>query len=159
MSTKHTLVTEMAVAGYEKTLDDLRDACGRRHSSQESINRLKKTREELEAYLWEQSPEVVRQNAEPHYNGADIDRMEAQHRALFTAGQVDVPVALHALKTALAADPDFAWSWQCNIAMPIKDRLRCSHGEANKTAADLMRHLFDIDITTHPYYASTVVDA
>lgn len=59
-----------------------------------------------------------------------------------------ISAAVTVLKTSLQADSSYAWSWQCNIAMPIKDELNCSHEQANRAAARLMRHLFDVDITT-----------
>jgi hypothetical protein len=49
-------------------------------------------------------------------------------------------------------DPDYAWSWHCNLAMPILDATGCSHELANQAAAYLMQHLWGCDITTHPHY-------
>lgn len=54
------------------------------------------------------------------------------------------------LTKAMLDDPDFAHSWQCNIAMPIYDG---AHGkltlaEANAIADTLMLHLFDVPNTT-----------
>jgi hypothetical protein len=57
-----------------------------------------------------------------------------------------------ALADAINADPEYAWGWHCNIAVPIMDAAGVSHEVANETAAHLMRHLFDCDITTHPHY-------
>lgn len=56
------------------------------------------------------------------------------------------------LRQTMEADPDFAWAWHCNIAMPIMDSLGVSHQQANEAAAALMMHLFDTDITNHPHY-------
>lgn len=50
-----------------------------------------------------------------------------------------------AFAAALHADPEYAWSWHCNIAMPIMDELGCSHADANKCAVKLMKHLFSVD--------------
>lgn len=56
------------------------------------------------------------------------------------------------MKIPVAADGveagSFAWSWLCNIAMPLKDATGMTHEQANRAAAKLMRHLFDIDMTT-----------
>jgi hypothetical protein len=57
--------------------------------------------------------------------------------------------ARQALEAALKADPDYAWAWHCNLAMPIMDDLKVSREHANWAAARLMRHCFDIDITRH----------
>jgi len=59
--------------------------------------------------------------------------------------------AYRTLSRAMQADPDFAHSWQCNIAMPIFDG---SHGkltleEANAIADDLMSHLFEVKKANH----------
>jgi hypothetical protein len=66
----------------------------------------------------------------------------------------DDPVsARHLLAKALQSDPDYAWAWHCNLAMPIMDNARVSPEVANRTAAVLMRHFFDIDITNHPHWS------
>jgi hypothetical protein len=49
-------------------------------------------------------------------------------------------------------DEEYAWSWQCNLAMPIMDAIGCTHEQANVAAAHLMQHLWGHDITTHRYY-------
>jgi hypothetical protein len=56
------------------------------------------------------------------------------------------------LAAEIAADPDHAWGWHCNLAMPIADATGVSHELANKAAAHLMQHLFDYDITTDERY-------
>lgn len=53
-----------------------------------------------------------------------------------------------ALTEQMKADPECAWGWHCNIAVPLMDSLGIGHEEANVAAAHLMSHLFDIDITT-----------
>ena len=62
------------------------------------------------------------------------------------------PHAMQQLTAALQADPDYAWSWHCNLAMPVMDVTGVTHRVANEAGARLMRHLFDIDITKHPHY-------
>lgn len=62
------------------------------------------------------------------------------------------PNALRQLTAALQADPDYAWSWHCNLAMPVMDATGVTHRVANEAGARLMRHLFDIDITNHPHW-------
>jgi hypothetical protein len=65
---------------------------------------------------------------------------------------VTIATAFDELQAAIKADPEYAWGWHCNLAMPIMDASGISHEKANKAAAHLMQHLFDYDITTHPYY-------
>jgi hypothetical protein len=57
------------------------------------------------------------------------------------------PHPLEALKADIASDPEIAWGWHCNLAMPIMDVVGCNHEQANQAAAHLMQHLFDYDIT------------
>lgn len=60
--------------------------------------------------------------------------------------------AFEALKAAMADDPEYAWGWHCNLAMPIMDAAGVSPRLANEAAAHLMQHLFGYDITSHPHY-------
>jgi len=55
-------------------------------------------------------------------------------------------LAVSHMKSAMKKDPDYANTWQCNIAMPIMDNAneKLSHKEANDIADILMRHLFDV---------------
>ncbi|KKC25819.1 hypothetical protein [Sphingomonas sp. SRS2] len=52
----------------------------------------------------------------------------------------------------IQSDPEMAWGWHCNIAVPLMDSLNLDHETANVTAAYLMSHLFGVDITTHPQF-------
>lgn len=54
--------------------------------------------------------------------------------------------AMQRLTEALQANRGYAWSWHCNLAMPIMDSLKCSPEYANKAGADLMQYLFKIDV-------------
>lgn len=56
------------------------------------------------------------------------------------------------LKAAIHADPDYAWGWQCNLAVPMQDAIGASHEQSNQAAALIMAQMFDYDITTHPHY-------
>ena len=55
-------------------------------------------------------------------------------------------MAYRTLTKAMKRDPDFAHTWQCNIAMPIYDGAngKLTHAEANTIADTLMKHLFDV---------------
>jgi hypothetical protein len=66
-------------------------------------------------------------------------------------GAPAIKAAWDALTEAMK-DPDYAWSWQCNLAMPIMDATGVSRELANVAAAHLMQHLWGCDITTHPEY-------
>lgn len=53
---------------------------------------------------------------------------------------------LDAIKAAFAKDDDYAWTWQCNLAMMLVDA-GVSHQDANDRAAQFMHHAFFYDIT------------
>ena len=64
--------------------------------------------------------------------------------------------AFDALKAEMQADPEYAWGWLCNLAMPVMDSYEpymrshttdAAHEAANQAGAHLMQHLFGIDIT------------
>jgi hypothetical protein len=59
---------------------------------------------------------------------------------------------LGVIKKAMEEDSDFAWSWHCNLAMPIKDLTNLPHRKCNQIAAFLMKHLFEIDTSENPNY-------
>lgn len=69
--------------------------------------------------------------------------------------------AMDRLKTAIRMDPGYAWSWHCNLAMPILDTRRVigepliRHRQANEMAANLMQHLFDVDVRASREWAAT----
>jgi hypothetical protein len=60
--------------------------------------------------------------------------------------------AMDNLKATMQSDPEYAWAWHCNIAMPFKDATGCTHEQANKGAARVMEHFFSVDITKHPHW-------
>ena len=60
--------------------------------------------------------------------------------------------ALSALKSAMSADPECAWSWHCYICMPIVDCGAASHKDANVAAARIMRGLFGVDMENSTRY-------
>lgn len=60
---------------------------------------------------------------------------------------------------AAMQDPDYAWGWHCNLAVPIMDATGITHKQANMAAAHLMQHLWKCDITTHPNYQYEKSDA
>jgi len=58
-----------------------------------------------------------------------------------------------ALGDLMRADPEYAWAVHCNVAMPIMDRLRCTHREANEAGADVVSHLFNVDVRANQNWA------
>jgi hypothetical protein len=77
-----------------------------------------------------------------------IDYLDARRAALAQTAPVGEATlsAFEFLKAALHADGDYAWSWHCNLAMPIMDSIHCAPELANKAGADLMQYLFGIDV-------------
>jgi hypothetical protein len=49
--------------------------------------------------------------------------------------------AMETLRRAMAEDPDYAWSWHCNLAMASVDE-GMDHAAANKAAERFMRLAF-----------------
>ena len=58
-----------------------------------------------------------------------------------------VPKALAALSSAMQSDPDFAWTWHCNIAMTAQDA-GAPHDRSNVWAANFMQRAFGVDTLT-----------
>jgi hypothetical protein len=54
-----------------------------------------------------------------------------------------IRLALWILRRAMKKDPDYAWSWHCNLAMMAQDA-GAPHKEANIRAGDLMHSLFGV---------------
>lgn len=61
----------------------------------------------------------------------------------------DVPSAMTVVCKALQDDPEYAWSWHCNIAMSAFDE-GIGHYAANKAAARFLDLLAGVDTTKHP---------
>ena len=75
-----------------------------------------------------------------------------------TSGAGSIGAAFYTLKTAMKEDLGYAWSWHCNLAMPIMDAIGVSHADANKAAARLVSHLFGLDTSTHEHYPQQEVE-
>ena len=65
--------------------------------------------------------------------------------------------AMEVLKENFEKDFDYAWAWQCNIAMSIYDEGGISVAEANRCAARFMKSAFDVDITKHEFFKDTQI--
>lgn len=57
----------------------------------------------------------------------------------------------HAIASQIRADRDYAWSWHCNIAMPMVDG-GMDADAANEGAARVMQHLFSVDVRQFPQW-------
>lgn len=89
------------------------------------------------------------------YTHLTLPELEAEEAALQVALQVagrKKPHPFGALKDAIHADPDYAWGWLCNLAVPIMDVTSCTHEYANQAAALIMAQMFDYDATALPHY-------
>lgn len=60
---------------------------------------------------------------------------------------------LDAIKAAMAADDDLAWTWHCNLACCYMNEGACSEA-ANKSAAGFMKLAFGVDVTQFSEYKS-----
>lgn len=67
--------------------------------------------------------------------------------------KIKTPDAFQALKNAVIEDPDYAWSWHCNIAMPLIDA-GVNEKTAQEAAATVMRNFFGVDTRESPHYAT-----
>ena len=57
---------------------------------------------------------------------------------------MEIKEAISALDKAMQSDPDYAWSWHCNIAMAMQDE-GVDREKANKGAARFMQLAFGVD--------------
>lgn len=70
-----------------------------------------------------------------------------------------VKIAMRVLSYALKKDPEYAWSWHCNIAMNAYDAANRAklnptetHKIANEYAASFMRLAFGVDTSKNRHY-------
>lgn len=56
------------------------------------------------------------------------------------------------LKNTVVTDPDYAWAFHCNLAVPLMDATGISHFNANRSASLIMCQLFGVDMTANPGY-------
>ena len=67
--------------------------------------------------------------------------------------QISTASAFAVVKEAMQKDPEYAWSWHCNIAMASVDE-GMDHERANKAAARFMHNCFGVDTSKSPQYAT-----
>ncbi|AQZ99360.1 hypothetical protein B5M06_14975 [Comamonas kerstersii] len=96
--------------------------------------------------------EVKRSDGAPWQAVAAQDRAECNRlRAMLAAStypaeSVSAQQAMEALKAAMKADPEYAWSWHCAICAGAHDE-GLETGAANRAAARVMNMAFDCDTT------------
>ena len=66
----------------------------------------------------------------------------------------EIKKAISVMSQAMQNDLDYAWTWHCNIAMPIFDE-GVDHATANRASARIMKALFEVDIEKHEFYKCT----
>lgn len=87
--------------------------------------------------------EIIRQ-----ISNDPTDEPISQATQEFTPQQLaDIKTALATIKKSFEIDSSYAWSWFCNIKMPIFDYGGVSINKADEVAKYLMKHLFDYDVT------------
>lgn len=64
---------------------------------------------------------------------------------------ITLPDALAVLKEHILTDTEYAWGWQCNIAMASVDE-GMSHAAANRAAAQFMYNLFGVHMWRSAYW-------
>lgn len=57
--------------------------------------------------------------------------------------------AFETLKQAMKDDPEYAWSWHCNIAVMCRDA-GATHNVSNDGAARFMKLCFGVDTSSGP---------
>lgn len=90
-----------------------------------------------------------------------MDQRRLPHPLVVT---VEVPTAeatspIKGLIDALKADPEYAWSWHCNIAMALHDSGAGPHSACNRGAALFLSQLSGgaVDTTQNPAYEGTQI--
>ena len=68
-----------------------------------------------------------------------------------------VPESMSTVTNAIRNDPDYAWSWHCNIAMAAMDE-GVDHMTANKLAARFLMILTGVDTTKNPHFPKEPVE-
>ena len=70
--------------------------------------------------------------------------------------KITVKQAMEVLTEAVRQDPDYAWTWQANLAASAFDE-GMEIDAANRAAARFMKLLFKVDMTKHKLFVNTQV--
>jgi hypothetical protein len=65
--------------------------------------------------------------------------------------QTYIGLAFDTLKQAVQEDPEYAWAFHCNLAVPFMDE-GGSHKAANRAAARIMYNLFRVDTSQNQHF-------
>lgn len=91
-----------------------------------------------------------------------VDGFEDIHKPDLTGGatkqEFNVQPHMRAIAQALQCDPDYAWSWYCNLKMMVVD-VGGQYRVAAKSAARQLQLIFEFDITKHAYFAKDFADS
>lgn len=69
-----------------------------------------------------------------------------------------IQIAFEILSEVMQTEPDYAWSWQCNLAMMAHDAGAPAR-EANIRAADLIHSFFKVDVKSTRFYQDLMAEA
>ncbi len=64
---------------------------------------------------------------------------------------MDIKQHMDRLSATMREDEYYAWTWHCNLAMPMQDE-GMSFAAANRAAARIMKNFFDVDTTKSEFY-------
>lgn len=94
---------------------------------------------------WYGKTDVLLRNQLPLPPAGTVRIMEDLETAIAAApAPPSVPSSVQALITALKEDPDYAWTWHCNVACAMTDE-GVDHATANRGAARFMRWFAGVD--------------
>lgn len=65
---------------------------------------------------------------------------------------LDLETCFNVIRDAINSDPEYAWGWQCNLAVGMMDATGVDHFTANRSAALIMYQVWGVDITTNSKY-------
>jgi hypothetical protein len=111
----------------------------------------------FEAWIKSEYPNASLTRGIGGYERISIDQKWIGWRARDAAAASAAPapkVAMAALEKAIHNDPDYAWSWHCNIACAAMDE-GLERVAANRAAARFMYAAFDCDTTKLQHYTDT----
>lgn len=92
----------------------------------------------------------VKTNYGYNFMSNEQNQSDTKANPVDTLVTLSVPDAFNVLKKAMQDDPEYAWSWHCNLAMSFYDEIEtCESNDAhvicNHAASRFMRLCFDID--------------
>lgn len=86
-----------------------------------------------------------------YYHLENMRPKGAERKAMTEYEKSGLAPMFSVLRAAIEADPEYAWAWHCNIAMPMIDS-GCPDKIANEGAARVMRNIFQVDTSQLPHF-------